>query len=554
MLVALYDDHPVPKVIDFGVAKAAGSSLTEQTLVTGFGTVVGTPEYMSPEQATFNNLDVDTRSDVYALGVLLYELLTGTTPVDRRGLGQAAVLEVLRIVREVEAPTPSSRLSTAEGLPSIAASRSVEPSRLAGMLRGELDWVAIKALEKDRSRRYESANALARDIQRYLADEVVEARPPSAGYRLRKFVRRHRGRVAAASLVLLALVVGIVGTSFGLVRAEHERDKAIEAEGAERAAREHEEEQRKYAQAIADFVRDDFLSLTSVEGQYRFGSGRDDAVLTKDTTLRQLIDRAAGKLSLRRDLDPRTEAELNWIVGVNYRGMGDPNRAVPYLERCVSLRKQVLGRDDESTLTAQNSLAVAYTAAGRLSEARPLLEETLRLEKARLGPDHIVTLNTMGNLAANYGNAGDLDRALPLFEEALRLKEAKLGLDHPETLEAMRNLAVGYGEAGKLDRALPLLERTVRLEKARLGTDHPLTIAATNSLASGYLKTRALARALPLLEEALRLGRARLGPEHPETLTAMNNRGVGYRDAGDLDRALPLFRRDPADTQGQPRS
>src|SRR5262249_48558046 len=154
-------------------------------------------EYMSPEQASFNNLDIDTRSDVYALGVLLYELLTGTTPVDRRSLDQAAVLEILRIVREVEPPTPSSKLSTLEGLPSIAASRSTEPARLAKLVRGELDWIVMKALEKDRSRRYETANGLARDLQRYLADELVDARPPSTGYRLRKFLRRHKGRVIA---------------------------------------------------------------------------------------------------------------------------------------------------------------------------------------------------------------------------------------------------------------------------------------------------------------------------------------------------------------------
>ena len=208
VLVALYDDKPVPKVIDFGVAKATGQSLTEKTLLTGFGALVGTPEYMSPEQADLNNLDVDTRSDVYSLGVLLYELLTGSTPLDRKSLGAAALLEVLRIVREVEAPRPSTKLSSSEALPSIAACRNLEPARLTQLLQGELDWVLLKALEKDRTRRYETANGLARDIERYLADEVVEARPPTSGYRLRKFVRRHKGQVIAAGLVLLALARG----------------------------------------------------------------------------------------------------------------------------------------------------------------------------------------------------------------------------------------------------------------------------------------------------------------------------------------------------------
>ena len=224
VLVALYDDRPVPKVIDFGVAKAAGSTLTDKTLMTGFGAVVGTPEYMSPEQASLNNLDIDTRSDVYSLGVLLYELLTGTTPVDRKSLGKAALLEVLRIVREVEAPRPSAKLSTIDTLPSVAANRGTEPAKLSKLMKGELDWVLLKALEKDRTRRYESANGLARDIQQYLADEVVEARPPSAGYRLKKFARRHKARIASGILVGLALLVGIAGTVWQAAERRRERE------------------------------------------------------------------------------------------------------------------------------------------------------------------------------------------------------------------------------------------------------------------------------------------------------------------------------------------
>ena len=251
VLVALYDDHAVPKVIDFGVAKATGPPLTEHTLLTGFGGVVGTPEYMCPEQASLNNLDIDTRSDVYALGVLLYELLTGTTPVDRRSLGQAAILEILRIVREVEPPTPSHRLSTLEGLPSIAASRSAEPARLAGLLRGELDWIVMKALDKDRARRYETPNGLARDVERYLADEVVEARPPSTSYRLRKFVRRHKGQVIAASLLLLALVAGTIGTTWGYVLAEQARKDEADRATSERLAKLDAQQQKSAADAAS---------------------------------------------------------------------------------------------------------------------------------------------------------------------------------------------------------------------------------------------------------------------------------------------------------------
>src|SRR5262245_35832769 len=217
VLVAPYDGRPVVKVIDFGIAKAAGQPLTDRTLVTGLGAVVGTAEYMSPEQAELNNLDVDTRSDVYSLGVLLYELLTGTTPLTGgRGKG-AALLEILRLVREEEPPRPSLRLSSTEELPAIAANRGLEPKKLTGVVRGELDWIVMKALEKDRNRRYETANGLAIDIQRYLADEPVLACPPSAGYRFRKFARRNKAAMTMAAMFTLALLVTVAALSVSTV-------------------------------------------------------------------------------------------------------------------------------------------------------------------------------------------------------------------------------------------------------------------------------------------------------------------------------------------------
>ncbi len=213
VLVALYDGRPVPKVIDFGIAKAAGQALTDKTLVTGFGAIVGTMEYMSPEQAEVNQLDIDTRSDIYSLGVLMYELLAGSPPFTRKELEKAGVLEMLRVIREQEPSKPSTKLSTAEGLPTLAANRGTEPAKLTKLVRGELDWIVMKALEKDRTRRYETANGFAADVQRYLADEPVLACPPSAGYRIRKFARRNKGGLAAASVVLFFLMV--LGTGAG---------------------------------------------------------------------------------------------------------------------------------------------------------------------------------------------------------------------------------------------------------------------------------------------------------------------------------------------------
>jgi formylglycine-generating enzyme required for sulfatase activity/tRNA A-37 threonylcarbamoyl transferase component Bud32 len=252
ILVCHYDGQPVPKVIDFGLAKAMNQPLTEHTLYTAHGIMVGTPLYMSPEQAEFNNLDVDTRSDIYSLGVILYELLTGTTPLDRRRFKDAAWPEMVRLIKEEEPSKPSTRLSGSGALPIVAAQRSLDPAQLTRTVRGDLDWIVMKALEKNRSRRYETANGLARDLQRYLADEVVEARPPSAGYRLRKFVHRNQRLVIAVGLIVLALVGGIAGTTWGMFRAlEAQRAEADRAEGERLAKLDAQEQKAKAVAAVA---------------------------------------------------------------------------------------------------------------------------------------------------------------------------------------------------------------------------------------------------------------------------------------------------------------
>jgi serine/threonine protein kinase/tetratricopeptide (TPR) repeat protein len=574
ILLTIIDGKPLPKIIDFGVAKATSGKLTDDTMSTGFGAVVGTLEYMAPEQAGFAGVDIDTRADIYSLGVILYELLTGLRPIDGKRLRKAALTEMVRILQEEEPSKPSTRLSTDESLPSLAALRQTEPRKLMSMLRGELDWVVMKCLEKQRDRRYETANGLARDLQRFLADEPVEARPPSAGYRIRKFVRRNKKPAIAASLVLAALVTGMAGTTWQSIRAEQARADeagqraaaeanerkanaaangerlakldaqakerlAVAAAGKEMTARLEEERQRQFSEAISRFVQDDFLALTSVEGQDRFG-GEGKEALSKDTTLRELLDRAANKLRERKDLDPRIEAELCWIIGVNYRGAGDARKSIEFLERAVQLPERLLGRNAFDTLNAMNSLAVAYKAAGEYDLAVSLWEETFRLEEAKLGREHPDTLATMKNLARAYLAAGKYKVGVALQEEAFELHKRNLGLGDPQTIWAMSDLGLACQKTGKLDLALPLLEEAHTLAKAMFGPDHPSTLVRMADLGASYYATGKLEAAVGLLEQALERMTSKLGPEHPNTLACMQSLAHAYRDSGKMDQALPL--------------
>jgi serine/threonine protein kinase/tetratricopeptide (TPR) repeat protein len=540
VLVALYDGQPVPKIIDFGVAKAAGPTLTDKTLVTGFGTVVGTPEYMSPEQAELNQLDIDTRSDVYSLGVLLYELLTGSPPFGRKGLEQGGLLEMLRVIREQEPTRPSAKLSTAEGLPTLAANRGTEPAKLTRLVRGELDWIVMKCLEKDRNRRYQTANSFALDLQRYLADEPVLACPPSVSYRLGKLLRRNKGAVLAAGLVLLALLAGMVGTSIGLLRAENRRAEAEQARSAEaeRAQGEHLanlEVQKQLARVLKsnDILASIFDDLDI--RQVNKGTEPLEAVLA------QRLIQAAAQLEGDAVGDPLLVADLQDRLGLTLHRLGHHREAIGLFVKARDTHNAHLGADHPATLTSMNNLANGYQAVGDLALALPLYEDTLKRRKKRLGADHSATLTSMNNLANGYKAVGKLHLTLPLYVDTLKLRKERLGDDHPDTLQSMNNLAAGYRAAGKLALALPLYEEALRLRKVRLGPHHPDTLQSMNNLALGYLAGRELHRALPLLEETLELRKAKLGARHPDTLTSMNNLAGGYKTAGKLHLALPLY-------------
>jgi serine/threonine protein kinase/lipopolysaccharide biosynthesis regulator YciM len=526
VLVALYDGEPVPKVIDFGIAKAAGQQLTEKTLVTSFGAVVGTLEYMSPEQAELNQLDIDTRSDVYSLGVLLYELLTGTTPLDRKRLKDAAMLEMLRVIREDEPPKPSTRLSTMEDTASVAANRGLEPKKLSGLVRGELDWIVMKALEKKRNRRYETANGLAMDLRRYLDGDPVEAGPPSAWYRSGKYARKHAGALATAGLFALVLLLATVSSIWLTIRAT--RAEAVAKEEGVRARQSAAE-----AESVLGFFQDKVLAAGRPEGK--------EGGLGKYVTLRQAVDAAERGIASAFQDRPAVEASVRGVLGETYRYLGELDQAIRQLERALDLRKHTLGADHPATLTTQESLAYTYGMAGRLDKSEPLAEQTVAARKARLGPDHPDTLTSQNTLALMYQETGQLDRAIRLFEETLARRIASSGSDHPATLLTQNDLGGAFLYSEKYEQAIPLFERTLEARRAVLGPNHPDTLVTESDLALAYSGDGQPNRAIPLLERSLDTNRAKLGPDHFETLTNQSNLASVCRDAGLLDRAASLL-------------
>jgi len=551
VLVARYDDKPVPKVIDFGVAKAVGSAdglnrLTERTLHTGYGAVVGTVEYMSPEQASFNQLDVDTRSDIYSLGVLLYELLTGGPPFGRAEVETVGLLETLRLIREQDPPRPSTRLSTADGLPALATNRGTEPKRLAALVRGELDWIVMKALEKDRNRRYATAHDLAQDVRRYLAHEPVAAGPPGRGYRVRKFVRRNRGPVLAAAMLLLTLVGGVVGTTWGLVRAEKawgeeaeqrslaEKNEqiALNAAAAESKATRAAAAAAGRAQAIIHFFEDRILSAARPKGK--------DEGLGPDVSLREAVEAAIPFVSEQFRNEPFVDAHLRMSLGGTLSSLGEYAKAAEQFEKAYEFYVKRLGPDGEATLNSANTLATCYHGLGRPAEAIKLHEDTLARRKAIFGIDHAGTLSSMANLAIIYREVGWRQEALQLHEEALARRKVVLGADHPDTLNSMNDLAVCYRVAGRPQDALKLHEETLARRKAVLAPNHPDTLTSMQNLANGYADFDRHQEALVLREQLLTLRKKLIGRDHPFTLNTMHNLANSYAHFDRHEEALKL--------------
>ncbi len=542
ILVTEVDGRPVPKVIDFGLAKALqAGSLPDLSIDTAFGSVLGTPLYMAPEQAVYGSADVDTRADLYALGVVLYELLTGSTPLSRETLKRAALGEVLRLVQQADTPTPTARLRAATDGPSVAAARNTEPARLAREVRGDLEWIVLKCLEKDRSRRYETANGLAADVLRHLADEPVTAGPPGRWYRARKFVRRNRGPVLAGSLVLLALVAGVVGTTWGMVRAraaerladnrllqvERARGETEKALGQSEAARVKAEVAEKQASAVADFLVDAFERPNPGE------DGRQVKVV-------DLLDKAAAKLEADGSLDPLARARLQDALGRTFFGLGLMEPALVQLEKSRTAYERGLGLDHPTTLKVMYHLSYTLGHAGRNDEAIKLGEQTLWRRKAVLGPEHEDTLLTMGQLAGRYWAASRLGDAVPLAEQAVAGQRKIPDLKADTLANSIINLAMLYRAAGRTSDAVRLFEEGVALHKAKHGPDHADTVLATSFLAQGYRDAGRTDDAIALQRDTLARMKETFGPAHPRTIEAMKSLAFTYRSTGKSADALSI--------------
>jgi serine/threonine protein kinase len=534
ILVTVNDGVPVPKVIDFGIAKATQGRLTDMTLVTAFDQFIGTPAYVSPEQALMTSLDIDTRSDIYSLGVLLYELLTGTTPFDTKQLLAAGLDEMRRTICEKQPDRPSTRIRQTSA---AALARSPLAARHSS-LPTDLDWIVMKCLEKDRARRYETVNGLARDIQRHLENEPVSARPPSRLYELQKIVRRHSFGFAAAAALLIVLMAGVASSSLEAIHA-----RRAEAQSKERLAD---------SEAISTFLTQVFQSPDPAQ----MGRGRT-------ITVAESLGAAARKLERELLNQPVRRAKLQATLGLTYYALGLDREAIPLQEKVRDFYLSAFGPESLETVQAMQDLANSYYRAGRPKEALKLREQVLALRQKLNGPEHPDTLNAMVALGYSYAIAGRReiqsgqqpetneaesiphgkgleDKGIQLMETAVALSGKVMGATHQDTLAAMASLAYAYGSAGRVDRALTLCQEVLAVRLRVSGPEHPATLVAKRYVAGCYHALGRLGEAIDLGGDALAEDKRVLGPEHPETLNMISDMALFYEQSGHMGDAIRL--------------
>ena len=516
ILVTVLDDRAVPKIIDFGVAKATTQHLTERTLYTELGVLIGTPEYMSPEQAEMTGLDIDTRTDVYALGVILYELLAGVLPFDSKSLREKGLDEIRRTIRDTDPPRPSTRItSLGARATGVAEIRGTNPARLASQLRGDLDWITMKALEKDRTRRYGSVSDLAADLRRHLDDVPVLASPPSTVYRVSKFVRRHRMGVAVAATLVFVLAAFAATMAVQARRIARERDRAnTEAESAKQVA--------------------NFLSGL-------FNVSDPSEARGNTLTAREILDKGAQNIERSLASQPQVRAKLEATIGNVYTNLGIYKAAAPLLERAVETQQRTLGPDHSETLSSMNALANVYWYQGRYDEAEPLYVAVLDRRRRTLGQEHAETLQAAYDLGSLYTVQRRWTEAEQLTRQTFEIQRRVAGEEHPDTLSTMNNLASLFWRQARYSDAEPLYVKILEIRRRSIGGDHPDTLTSIHNLATTYDALGRYADAERLYLEVCEAKRRVLGEVHPATTLSIARLAGMYVKIKRYDEAESLL-------------
>ena len=532
VLVTLCDGRPVPKVIDFGIAKAVEQRLTERTLFTHFGMMVGTLEYMSPEQAEMSSVGVDTRGDVFSLGVLLYELLTGSTPLQRERLREAAFAEVLRRIREEEPPRPSTRLVTSgEMLATISGRRRTEPQKLTRLVRGELDWIVMRCLEKDRTRRYETVNGLARDVERYLADEPVSAGPPGAGYRLGKFARRNKALLATASAVAAALLLGTALATYGLVAARRDRADALEARAAEAQERKSAVEAKELAERQRAAANDEAVKSAAVSRFLRdmFASAAPGGPGGVNTTVREALDKAVreldgGKLAAHGGV----EAAVRQTIGSAYVSLRHLAAAEAQLNTALALQKQLLDPAHADVAATLHAIGNLHQARGWWGTAADHYRGALAIRRKTFGEEHELVAASLSMLADSVARDAivrkvGLDEAEALTNQADALVRKLGGERSVRAADTLANRGLVLGGRGDHAGAEALWRQALAIYQDLLGEKHH-TVAYTKFRLTIPLRAQGDdAGAERLLREAIAGYRDYYGPDHPKLAVPLDH-------------------------------
>ena len=524
--MTLVDEKPHVKVIDFGVAKAIEQRLTERTLFTETGQMMGTPEYMAPEQADAVSADVDTRSDVYSLGVVLYELLIGVVPFEARGLRSAGYSEIQRIIRNVDPPRPSTRLSgLGSQAPEVARLRQTHLDALSRQLKNELEWIPLKAMRKSPAERYASATELAEDIQNYLSQRPLRAGPESVAYRARKFLRRNQAGVAASAAMILLLIAGIAATSWQAIRATRAERQAL-AQKAEAERRRAESDEAKAATAqVNSFLVDMFESVDP-----QFAQGKP--ILVSD-----VLAKASQGIGSRFAKQPRVESAIRSALGRTYLALAMYDAADEHFTRALAIDRRVLGDDDPQTLGSQQQLGRLRRAQGNFEEARKLYEDTLARRRRVQGENHLDTIGAINDAAVILDRLGS-PGAEKMYRQARAGFMKLAGPDDAETLRTTGNLGQLLVRLGQYDEAEQLLRESYQGRRRVLGEDHPDTINISTRLAWVMRYRKAWNDAESMMRDALQRSRRVFGENHPNTIFAENGLAQLLIDQGNYDEGI----------------